>query len=984
MIRKHVYRKLPFILAAILIAFAINSEAQQNVDEARMDIQTQDALISKLEDLLPQLKDDKSKTVVIQTRLADLYSERARLKDMVAGETNCNECKDAVQDRNKAIRYYETVTSHANREEGQRIALQLAHLYRLNGKTQQAQNLYDRILKDKTMSPIHGKAHMGLADIAFENGDYQKAKREYSLVKANEINDKIYVTFREAWTELNIGRSQAALVKIQAAVLLAKNAGNAALHKDLMRDYATILARNSFNAQDVDKFVSYSPEADRAENLKFLGEEAERLGNKRGTLLIWTQYRAQDKRDIEEAAEIQMKLAQNYYDLNNYAQTLTSLDQVVKAINAGRCADCKKATSDFRSLLIVWNKKEKTAPSKNLTQAYAKYLQIAPGDFEVIVWAGQVARDQKDLRSAYTFYEQAAYLAFKQNKPAEAEMTSITAIEIAETLKDTKIHKQALQNYLRINPNGSRRHLVLYQLADLSYQAKDYNQAARELKNLALDKSWKDTNLRIQTADLSLDALRQTDNKDKDSEIRELAMTYAKEFKNKQSHFSEIARRVTINRVVSLAKADKADTNALKSEVTLLKGFSVAHLPTKDRIAHLKTQILAAEKIGDLYAVETGSRQLLAIKEASDADIEFAQKSLLWIYELKLDFKNAYSLAQKMKMSDLRKDQRLLRIGLLAELANLNPEPHFRQYIAIAQSKRNANEIRVKLIRRSKNQWREYDKMFKDLKATPDLLARIALELHLAKPNLKKVKSAVAVRGVYQTPEGQYMANLLKRDEFNNFAKTFKKTHLNAASDRALKRSIQERIRLLDRLNQRYTAALRGGDLSLQIMTLNTIASENRRFYNQINALPVPRGLNKKERELYKKMLLEQSAPFAQAAKLAEEKRQDFFNSNDKAVNDLLKLVQSEDKTLRAMAMSEYHFLKGYISKSLRNDFESAIRDLQVNPKKFAQARRDIEKDPLDPNNLEELRELERKRANGPLIAYLDERIAQLKNGARR
>ncbi len=104
-------RVLAFVSTSLVfasLAFAQN---------AKMDVATQDALIQKLEQVLPQINEKSEQATTLRSRLADLYAERARLQDLAAGESECSECtKAARKDRNTAIRFYNSVVNAADLE----------------------------------------------------------------------------------------------------------------------------------------------------------------------------------------------------------------------------------------------------------------------------------------------------------------------------------------------------------------------------------------------------------------------------------------------------------------------------------------------------------------------------------------------------------------------------------------------------------------------------------------------------------------------------------------------------------------------------------------------------------------------------------------------------------------------------------------------------------------------------------------------------
>ncbi|MBK8201265.1 MAG: tetratricopeptide repeat protein [Bdellovibrionales bacterium] len=974
---------LAFIFSIFMSIQSYGSESESAI--AKMDLQTHDALIGKLATVLPSLPDNSEQATTIKIRLGDLYSERARLKDIAAGEKNCTECKDAKKDRDKAIAYYlatkRMILSHI--ENLQRVNLQLANLYKLTNQIKSMEKTYKEILKDSRQFKIHSKAHLGIAEILFQNGDYRKAAISYdSALRRATPEDRAYIVFRQSWTAYNLGRSDEALRTIQKAIKQAQRLSLTAFHKDLMRDYATMQARNPFTSKDVDTYLAHSPEQDRVENLKFFGEEADRLGNKKGSLLIWTLLLRQDS-SSQDSAEIQLKLAQNFYDLENYPQALHHLDQTVVFVQKKNCSDkkCESVKNDFKSLLVTWTKKEKTAPTEKLSLAYQKYISCNPEDFEVIVWAAQVAKQRNDSITAYELYEQAAIIAAKKKLKKELESSLVIAIEIAEESHNQALYERALRKYLELNSNGPLAYTVRYQLAYILYKSNKYAEAAEAFKRLALDSDFKDGKLRLQSAELSLDALKLIKS---DREIREFSRLYAPKFPNRADHFNEIGRKVTINQIVLALKSAPVDDSLVRSELKILIAYPIKHLPTDDQATHYRTMILGSEKLKDLETISSSSKKLLAVRGITKNDIELAKKSLLWVHELKLEFREAYAVASDIPMKNLTQEQRSLRLGLLAELAGLNPEKHFNAFLRTARSSRNTNLIRIKLIRRNHYKWATYDRMIGQLRSNPDLLAQITLELHSQDPRPAKIDKALSVPGVRSTPEGVYLSNIKLRKNFQQFSERVHRHSIATTSDRGLQRGIKERMQLLEKLKNEYNEANQHGDIYLQVLALKTIAKENNRFYHQLTGLPTPKGLSQLERQTYNKLIQERAQPYQLASKEAETLLSNFFSINSQIIDKLKNSIGSEDPVARIVALSDYRALREFLPSSEASRFESEIKNLKVNPSRIEKARQNVEKNPLDPSTLEDLRELEAKRANGPLIAYLDERLSQIKSETRR
>jgi hypothetical protein len=970
--------KTRLALSLLIAFFTIPAAAEA---PQKMDLTDHNAVIEKLEVVVPNLTDDPAKLNLIQIRLADLYAERARILEVNAGEKDCTTCKDFVNDRKKAIALYEKAVMKAPLDSQKKSYLQLGHLYMATRQDKKAAALFKNITNDKKLRSIHPKAYLGLADIQFANQQFETSLKTFNKAEKNAAkDDQSYITYRKAWAQLNIGNNKTALNLVQKAVRQASAPEQASFRRDLMRDYATILAKNDFGTAQVNTFAQFSPEADRAENLKYLGEEADRLGNKRGALLIWSQYSAQDEK-TKDTAEFNIRMALNYYDLNQPDTSLKFLDKTVKAISNEKCEDCKKVASTFRSFLVNWNKKEKSEPSKQLTQAYSLYFVAAPDDFEALIWAAQIAQQQNNSVVAYGFYERAAIVAHKNGKKAETEKFASIAMEVADSTKSDKLKEQSLHLYLDLCPQGPKRFLAQYQLAYIAYKQKKYETAASEFKRLALEKEWNDTGIKIQAADLNLDILATLK---KDREIRSNAIEFAKAFKTKVAHFTEISRKVTMNILVKLVTQPDGSRSEIRSEIDILKSYSIAHLSNQEKLTQYKNIALAAEKISDIGTVQAVSNQILKAPGATADDIEFANKSLLWVAELQLDFKKAYQIAGRMKMSGQTVAQKQLRLGLLAELAGLNPEPHFNQYIRASGVSKKSNELRVKMIRRSGNKWAKLNEMMRHLRATPEVLASITLELHLAQKNDRVVNQVLNVRGVSRTAEGQYLLKLKKREEATAFVAQVSRAKIDMRNDRTVGRSMKQKIALLEQLKRQYDIALRVGDLPLQARILSSIETENRRFYSQIQRLPIPRGLRAQERVTYKNLINQQSEPFKLIADEAKTNLAKLINDNDKAMDELEKALRSSDTLQRRLAMSELRALRPYMTRSQISSFESTVSDMQVSSNKVEKIRREVRINPLNTSVLAELRELEARRANGPLIAYLDQRIEQLKNESRR
>src|SRR6476646_2030307 len=92
-------------LAAQLATLPFASAAEK-VQE-KMDLETHTLVVEKLRSVLKNDLKDVARAP-IQLRLADVLSERARLKAQKEVESNCDDCQKSKEDRQEALSLYES------------------------------------------------------------------------------------------------------------------------------------------------------------------------------------------------------------------------------------------------------------------------------------------------------------------------------------------------------------------------------------------------------------------------------------------------------------------------------------------------------------------------------------------------------------------------------------------------------------------------------------------------------------------------------------------------------------------------------------------------------------------------------------------------------------------------------------------------------------------------------------------------------------
>lgn len=974
---KTLVRSSKVLVFALLVALGPELSFAQS---SQMDRQSYDDLISKLEMLVAEGTSDVPGSSDTLIRLADLYAERARILDFEAGQTNCTDCKGARKDRTAAIKLYQRSLRIASPQQRPRIQFQLAQLHSTLGKNQQASHWYREVLKSAD-SATQSLAHTGLGDIEFMKPNFKKAADHYQKALVNSRpQDRAYLNYRLAWCALNGGDNASSLSLIKRAISEADSNGQSPFKRDLMRDYATILGRNNFKDSDIQAFIANSNPEDVKENLKLLGEEAERLGNKQGALIIWTKYSQSENEKDGSSADNSLRIAMNQFDLNQRGLAIENLRITSERLKKKKCQDCNGVRVNFKNFLISWNRQEKAMPSLDLIKAYSAYIDAHPDDFEVQIWAAQAAELRKSRKEAAELYMTASMTAQRKGDRVTSDQTMMLAIEQAELAKDEALRENYLRRYLEVHPKGHEAFLVRYQLTLIEYKRAKYDVAARDFRTLALQSEWKDRDLRLKSAELALDSLAQ---KKDEAQILSWSSDFARAFPQQSLRFHEIHRKTAVNHLTAGIQQKLSDAE-IRRRMAIVSAAPLDGASAADRRLILKNLLVTGESLKDLEIVEKSARSLLRQEGLSPQDEELALASLLWVQELRLEFSAAYKTALLMNFSDRKVDQKHLKLGLLAELAGANPQRHYRDFLASTKSSQQANEVRVRLIRRAKNPWNEFDLHARKLQSSPDLFASTALELYLKNPNKARLEKLARTPKMRSTVDGQRLIRIHALQEAQKIFSEVSKMRISSKSDQVLRKSIQSRIRKLDQVRNVFERAAQDGHLSLQANALGAIARENERFANEIRRLPVPRGLNKSEQAIYRTMIQDQAKPFETAAREANDLLEDFMDKNSAAIDELSRAVISGSTTDRLYAKFEYQSLRRLMSNRQAGKVESALAKTRISDRELESAKRKVRQNPLESSAVETLRELVARQGNGPLIAFLDLRLAQMQSEGRR
>lgn len=968
----------------------------------KMDETTHDMVIQRLELGLDGMDKNEPERNGIVLRLAELYSDRARLKAMNEMESGCKNCKGALSDRKRAISLYEDGLKKADKADQGKLVLQIAHLYSLNDDDKKSETLYKQILNSKRgtySSEVRAIALANAGEKKFREGNFKGAMKDFEAARKEKLNLRALIEFRISWCQLNLGQTDKAIRTLSALLqnptLLATQTTDGqnpdqVFIQDLSHDLAIFLARTDVGVSQIELLKRLSPDPVRKSNLHTLADETDRLGKKQSSLVVWAAYVDEGSVTPQEKLEVQTRVAKIYYDINRQEMAANAYEKALGFWQKFGCTDqkvCPDLKARLKKFVTAWNKGQKKKPTGNLFRVYQAYNTTFPNEADMVQWQAIVGRDLGKHKESAILFHQAALLAEAQlaKNPNDKEARQIfdasllTEIEMAEKSKDLAARETAYNFYLSKNPQGSKAFEVRYQRAQVFYQSNRFQEAFSEFHYIASTPDKDHKALRIKAADLALDCLVAMKD-DKSLQVRSLE--YARFFPERKTEYLKISRKASMNLVAANVKNEKnPDHGDYKASLAALAAVNMDGADDAEKIKFYKNKVTIAEKALDLGAVKDASARLLAVKTLKSDDREWTMAQQVWVAELELNFAEAYRISSQMKLADLSKADRELRLALLAELAGMNARKHHEAYVRLAPNARAANLVRVTMVRESSNQWRELEKQTSALAKTPDLLAGLTLEVFAAHPDQKKAQRMLKNTSIARYAAGQALQRHLELKNFYAFDQKIRKHRIYGYSDAAMQTTLKQRLKLIAENERLAQAAVRKHDWTMQVLTFSQLSRENYRLYHEINGLPVPRKLNAKQKAQYQALLKAKSQPYLNRAVKVEQELGEMWSSGSvqnlqatymTASNDMQKFYRDEIVPLAQVAPTG---AKNRLQNLLNTPFRRpSQRDILM-------ARRELQASPFDVSKAEHLRELESQSGRPAMVVYLDERINQLKKG---
>jgi len=1003
-----------------------------------MDLEAHDLVIGKLESTLKSLKpEDRSiNSSALKIQLANLYSEKARILLVEEGKQGCENCLNSTELRKKAIKLYSSLSAEQLDQDGGQSSLQLAYLLEITNN-KQALSIYNRLIKKTNLNKeILVKAYTKRAEYYFKEGLFDLSIKDFQKVQTlSSASEYDSVLHKIAWAYFNKGEIEKSidllfqiLTKYNNQVGQTHPQNNDSNQKDesfpieVARDLSLFITKTQVTLPLLNRVFSLTPKSERANNLIYFSEESERVGEINNAILAWNLLATAKELPGESKSRAYMGLARYHREGHRYTQANQFYVKALEAINENtsnktRSSGPSAEVKNLKTFLTQWEKQiakftqlKLIKESKlELVKAYQSYLKFYSSDFEVQLWLAQQAQQLNKNDVALAAYSNASEIiaknlatltssnsdgngaskneskvSSKNNENSSKDLKKLlnevllTEVSLCEASSNIQLKLTAYDHYLNLNPTGPEYAKVRYQKAKLYYDQNDTSKSYELFNAIAEDPSYNDSEFKVKAAHLALDALVLKKNI---SLLEEKSLEYSKLFPQQAREFNQIAFKAGLQITQSLAAQD----NSLKNtEVALSKLNAVGMNPSSQNgenhkkylSAKIELEIKAHHWNEALASINT----FLSNQSLKRSERFWALNKKLSIAELILDFKSAHQTLVQLNYMQSKDPKDLLKGALIAELAQLNAQPWLEKVVRSPKSSREQVALaRVQMIRLSASPWHSIHKMTKNIQSHPALFSGVILEVYSKDSNPDELKWALSLPGIHKTWEGKVLQRIKAIQDLKHSDQQLQSSKLNTHSDFLLAKSLSKRAELMNSLKKNFHSAQKSDDWSLELLYGHRLKEENLRLAIEIENLPTPKNLKKKDVVKFRNELKMQSKPF----RLAHQELSSFLEQtwkNKVYLQSLLKMIDNND-LIRSSLMKELSAVASIAPKNILSEIQAQLEEFKNRPttKDIAKAQMELQNDPFDTELQQLLLTMEKRRGNQSMVVFLQARGQNIK-----
>lgn len=901
--------------------------------------------LTKLRDTLPS-QDPQRKE--LNLRIADLLSNECLVSSKGSYESRQKDCTNAF------TLYQQSLAVQTSPVLKSKIRFQMARIALERGKLEEAKPLFAQVLAESEIVELKREAALRLAEME-ESNPSRLAQAEQYYQKALELcqagDSCSFAHYRIGWIRKREGRLAQAISEMKLAIFDSKGQAR----QEALRDLIVFMGQDSNDAAESITYVEQlGSKLSQPALLQELAYSYLTSGNKKNGVDALALVNARNP-SIQNG----MKLIEEIYglrDWDRFEQQLSNLETL--AANPTELAEMRaldKTAQDnlekiAKRLAIQLDGERATQAerAKEFKSFSSLTLALFPATSDrsklMEGWIAAETEADKKLAQIRTWIADARFTLTRDEKFRLQELRSGIAQKAGKT--DESI--EAFQALLALNPTADQTRSYQYAIARANYEKKEYSKALPQFQALAasgLTLTGGPDTWAVQSQNLALDILNQEKNLDA---LAKQAKTWTENTQLKSNaklskelaDMSDVASQAEFQQAVALGESTEA--------VTRFRGYCEAKRFLPKSCENAKTLAIRMNRHADLIAI---------LKITGPAD-ELASE-----YEVGGYFKEAAQMAEK-NLATAPSFAAHLKTALLFELAGdwsardrvLNRLPKW-----ITTSK-------VKL---TDAEWMAIAATIQDANLVSSAWLKIPGASAPFKTNLAEYleargqgsKDTVAVLKAEPTSTGPAWDRIVWNEIKPLEAKEAKIGFYGKGSER----KFQARVAALKTLNTAVDKALPGSPAELRVKLLRLSQGALERLANEIQATPLPEGLDDEQKAQIQTSLSELAKPFAERAAATLT----LMNEEIAKVKD-----PAAQQRVQALARTE---LQALVAEETATSQASAFTAPAADWTQVRAASAKLGQNPKDTSTLNELKNLVEAQKFPRLSKYFEGRLTQLK-----
>jgi hypothetical protein len=254
------------------------------------------------------------------------------------------------------------------------------------------------------------------------------------------------------------------------------------------------------------------------------------------------------------------------------------------------------------------------------------------------------------------------------------------------------------------------------------------------------------------------------------------------------------------------------------------------------------------------------------------------------------------------------------------------------------------------------------------------MFADLLIETFSRTKNFSAVERYTKDDSVIRTANGATLWRLVFLKKIGLDAHNIQAAQIRSSTDKLLASTFNNRLYLLKEIQKKVKKADGMKDWSAQVISRSIFKTENVRLANDIQKLPIPRGLKKNEVVQYRKGLESQSRPFVNEAILVSQQMEELWKNTD-AVNGLVEDIKNQLE-YHMIYVSEANAVSTYAPENIKAILAQAMSNVSEVPsaQQVNSVRQEVSKNPYDDQALQNLISIEKIVGNKIMVAYLESR----------